>query len=733
MLIGLPIAVAGFASVWMLLWGLAAAIPILLHYLYRRRQTLVRWGAMKLLLQVIEREAKRVHLEQLVLLIVRTLVLIVLAVALSRPFWLSDDSQFEGGSAEPPTNWIVAIDVSYSMGYRVDNETRLQAAQRRALEIIDATRPGDPISLISLGQPTHAAIAAPSYDHSAVIAEVERLTLSDAGCDVNSGLQLIGDIAYRAQQDSAHPTRVRVVILSDFGADHWQAAVRGPEAKSLRQLGGKYPIEFESMADREASNLAVTALRPASSRVLAGQPIEVDISVANYSDSSVRELPVQLGIDDDTLASQRVDIPAQSTQTLHFRVVPTKLGLSVLSASLPNDRLQVDNRRYHVIEVREDYDILFVEQQTGDARVLQLGLRPEGGSELASARSTSSVVELSRLDLAAWQVVVLCDLERIDSVQLERLDRFVRQGGALICLWGPRTAAANWNDQPLGSELLGFRLLEPSVEQSWGIDPLEYRSPLVAPFVGFPDSGLLTTPIFRYWKIEPLDPKTVAANSWKIDLAIDSGDPLVVRHRVGGGVVTSLFSAPQTGSSEEHPWNAMAAWPSFVPLLQRLVQTAMDHSLAHHSVLAGQPLIGQRLVGQGASDATRTVTVTKPDGSDIQLAIEDTRAGATVPWTYSQTQHSGVYWVSLDNGSQRQPYVVPYVVNVDGSESELKSLQVDQLPHSTATLPLAIDAPPTRSQVAESSPWLTRSWLFALGILLITESWLAWALGRRSA
>ena len=94
MLIGFPIAVAGFASGWMLLWGLAAAIPILLHYLYRRRQTLVRWGAMKLLLQVIEREAKRVHLEQLLLLIVRTLVLIVLAIALSRPFWLSDDGAY---------------------------------------------------------------------------------------------------------------------------------------------------------------------------------------------------------------------------------------------------------------------------------------------------------------------------------------------------------------------------------------------------------------------------------------------------------------------------------------------------------------------------------------------------------------------------------------------------------------------------------------------------------------
>ena len=73
-------------------------------------------------------------------------------------------------------------------------------------------------------------------------------------------------------------------------------------------------------------------------------------------------------------------------------------------------------------------------------------------------------------------------------------------------MWGPRTTAAAWNAQPQMPELLGFRLLESSAEQEWQIDPLEYHSPLVAPFVGFPDAGLLTTPIFRYWKIDPLAP-----------------------------------------------------------------------------------------------------------------------------------------------------------------------------------------------------------------------------------
>lgn len=143
MLIHHVVAAAGLASAWMLWWSLAAAIPVLLHYLYRRRQRSIPWAAMQLLLQVVQREAKRVRLEQLLLLILRTLILLVLAIVLARPFWHSDFHAAGATGSLPATNWIIAIDVSYSMGYRVDNESRLQAAQRRAVEIVETAKEGD--------------------------------------------------------------------------------------------------------------------------------------------------------------------------------------------------------------------------------------------------------------------------------------------------------------------------------------------------------------------------------------------------------------------------------------------------------------------------------------------------------------------------------------------------------------------------------------------------------------
>lgn len=214
-----------------------------------------------------------------------------------------------------------------------------------------------------------------------------------------------------------------------------------------------------------------------------------------------------------------------------------------------------------------------------------------------------------------------------------------------------------------------------------------------------------------------------------IELATEEGDPLIVRQRLGNGVVISLLSAPESGTANGGNWNAMATWPSFVPLMQRLVQSAIDGAATDNTVLAGQPLAGR--VSDITTDiATRSppqLTIIKPDGTEGQIDLDEIQADGAQRWSFVQTQQSGVYFVrQSDNGSQ-----LPFAVNVDGSESSLQSIELTQLPLSSRPPPLAIEIPESSAQVAESSPWLARGWLIVLGLLLVAESWLAWALGRR--
>ncbi len=159
---------------------------------------------------------------------------------------------------------------------------------------------------------------------------------------------------------------------------------------------------------------------------------------------------------------------------------------------------------------------------------------------------------------------------------------------------------------------VGFDFQNVSEESDWTIDPLDYRSPIVAPFSGFPNAGLLTTPIFRYWKI------VNRSTDLKVDIALSSGDPWLVRHRVGKGWVASFLSAPESGqlSGASSTWNAVTTWPSFLPLAQQLLQAISDVDSRVYNRLAGQP-IGDRLALLAPLSSIRLQT---PSGEELDIA-----------------------------------------------------------------------------------------------------------------
>src|SRR6478752_7828244 len=61
----------------------AAAVPIIIHLLNRRRYRIVDWAAMRFLLAAQRQNVRRLRLEQWLLLAVRCAILVLLAVALA--------------------------------------------------------------------------------------------------------------------------------------------------------------------------------------------------------------------------------------------------------------------------------------------------------------------------------------------------------------------------------------------------------------------------------------------------------------------------------------------------------------------------------------------------------------------------------------------------------------------------------------------------------------------------
>ncbi|MFL5340968.1 MAG: BatA domain-containing protein, partial [Gemmataceae bacterium] len=114
----------------------AASIPIIIHLLNRKRFRVVPWAAMRFLLAAQKRTVRKLRVEQWLLLAVRTLLILLLILAMvsvlpwTEPLW---NRLFPGGVGPATvksgrTHRIIAIDGSFSMGRRAEQDQAVPVA-----------------------------------------------------------------------------------------------------------------------------------------------------------------------------------------------------------------------------------------------------------------------------------------------------------------------------------------------------------------------------------------------------------------------------------------------------------------------------------------------------------------------------------------------------------------------------------------------------------------------------
>src|SRR3954469_5845652 len=158
---------AFFISPWFAVAGtLLASIPIVIHFLNRRRFKVVSWAAMEYLLQAMRKNRRRLKFEQWLLLGTRCALLVLLGAALARPL-SCDNNTLASLAGQRNGLHVLVIDNSYSMAYEADRpsaKTHLDQAKLIAKAMVDRVlKGGESVVIISAARPAIAIIAKPSY------------------------------------------------------------------------------------------------------------------------------------------------------------------------------------------------------------------------------------------------------------------------------------------------------------------------------------------------------------------------------------------------------------------------------------------------------------------------------------------------------------------------------------------------------------------------------------------
>src|SRR6516225_7609402 len=154
----------------LLVGAAAAAVPVVIHLLNRKRYRVVPWAAMRFLLAAQKHNSRRLRLEQWLLLAIRTLlVLLVVAAMCSVMPWAEAvwqrvlPGEVPGASTRPTTQHVLVLDASFSMGVVRDGKNLFEHARQSAAEIVRSAGPGDGVSVVVMGKPARTLVRGPAH------------------------------------------------------------------------------------------------------------------------------------------------------------------------------------------------------------------------------------------------------------------------------------------------------------------------------------------------------------------------------------------------------------------------------------------------------------------------------------------------------------------------------------------------------------------------------------------
>lgn len=348
--------------------------------------------------------------QQVVQSTLRSLVLVLFAIALSRPSWITEQSK---------VSTVVLVDVSDSV-----SDKQLEAAKRYVTSLEEATRDGD-LQLITFAE--KPIVPKPTGDEK-LAQTIKRHAGAGAGSDIQSAMQL----AYGLYPDGYLP---RMVVVSDGNQTVGDIAVEGYRAK---ELGVK--VSWRTFDQDKTSELRVVGLT-APDDLKVGQPFDVTAEVWSTEKQNVTLGLMQDEFSNPLEGSKKVEL-REGKNIVKFKSDAKRAGATTYRLTVQKfekDTEKANNYAVTTAPVKGRPNILYVEggmlREPNSATYFRNALEHENMDVQVRGPSglPSTIKELEKFDL-----VVVSDVPAhlVGSAQMAALDSYAHQGGGMIMAGG---------------------------------------------------------------------------------------------------------------------------------------------------------------------------------------------------------------------------------------------------------------------------------------------------------
>ena len=661
----------------------AVAAPILLHLVRRHRRERVLFPSLMFLRQIPSKELRRKKLRHLFLLLLRSLGILLIVAAFSRPLLLG--TWFENLTLGAPNSVVILIDSSMSMARESVQEKASEVAEQRIRSLSGA----DEGLIAQFGDRVQVLSSWEARPERLLDVLRSRPGVSFEGTSYAEALR----VAFEQFKEHHANSRKEIVLISDL-------QLSGLSESQKWKLPDDVILTVENVSENDA-NLFIEEARLGRFSFGEQYPHPIVVLLRSTPPQPLEgELKLFLG--GELIDRKGFQLNEDGTVQVTFR--PFSLASGSHQGRIVaevDDALPSDNVFYFVVERRESRPVTVISRRPSAMVYLK--------SALASGRNLPFRVELtrppgpSRLIPEERPVLILDDLPRLPRPKA--LASYVASGGGLLISLGNSTSPQAYNR--LSPELLPVELDQRRFVRSrdrnfTAITEVDWKHPVFSVFQEAHRTGLVSVQFYSYWKLRPREGASVVAS-------FDESSPALVEGAVGKGRVL-VFA-----SSLDRVWTDFPLRNAYVPFWHRLAGYVAGWSESAAAMTVGEILAArQDSPPKSETGSTSSWNVVDPKGQRIIGLDEETPDFIELksPGHYEIRENKRTNWVA---------------VNSNPTESDLEQVPVEKLLTRFRVGRVVENSPQKTITLGEEEPRQPLWWilLVAAAVVLGIESLVA--------
>ncbi len=484
---------------------LAILIPILIHFLFRRRQQPIQWGAMRFLFAAYNKVHKRTRIEYIVLLLLRCAILLLVGLTLGRVMlqdnsisrFLNDFGILSTVSNSGAGSNLVVIIIDNSMCSEVKYKNTVTETTRavdysnyptsfvrhmiQAKSILQTVAPESHVAIITTAQPSKLAYINNYAELSSAEKIFDRIHSTHAPPDIIGAIENLKQVIDGSIKENNTGS---VYLLSDFligsvNTEHSLVSLK--ESQYYEQLTF-YALNPQTTPVNNVQIASVEPTRHTSvyNSVLGSGQLQIQLRrFGNLQDKQHSTIRVQSSytlLDNDithtkideryiienTVIWERGQTEIESILQINNQWI--KHGIRDYTAWIESDTLDSDNYYYFDLNILEHINVKIIDQQEtiNDSRYIDTF---SGGSWIERALMPDDTglgdfiieygnpIGFDEVDLVDVDVLIVSRPDLLDNASWASIGKWVKRGHFLWLMPPGSKSTAQWTgdvNQALG-------------------------------------------------------------------------------------------------------------------------------------------------------------------------------------------------------------------------------------------------------------------------------------------